>query len=134
MRRLAIILAALALSACTAKPQRSGAGTYLAAVQDCKNNWPKLTQQSAIPRAACIGDAEKTYLAPEAGPNADLVAQRTAIRNELAAQVASGQMTPLNAAVAMSLANSRLAETAQARVPQKQLPEGMTGPDANGLQ
>jgi hypothetical protein len=127
-------LAALTLSGCTAKPQRSAAGTYLAAVQDCKANWPKLTRQSAIPRAACIGDAETTYLVPQAGPNANLVAQRTAFRNELAAHVASGEMTPLSAAVSMSFANSQLAATAHARMPQKQLPDGMEGPDGNGLQ
>jgi hypothetical protein len=136
MRSLAIAAGAvaLALAGCTAKPQRSAAGTYLAALQACKDNWPKLTQQSAIPRAACVGDAEKTYLMPLAGPNADIVTQRTAIRNALAARVAGGQMTPLEAAMSMSLANSKLAETAQARMPQKQLPDGMAGPDANGLQ
>jgi hypothetical protein len=134
MRGLAIAAAALVLAGCTAQPQRSAAGTYLAAVQACRASWPKLTRQSAIPRATCIGNAETTYLAPAAGPNADLIAQRAAIRNALAARVASGDITPLSAAVSMSMADSQLAETLQARMPQKQLPNGMTGPDANGLQ
>ena len=142
MRKTAILLAILALAACTPQPPKSAASTYLTALMACKANWPKVTPQTAIGRAACIGQAETEYLVPTAGADADLITRRAAIRNTLAARVAGGQMTPLEASMSMAMANSQLAGLARARAPQpqpgdadaEQAPDDLTGPDANGLQ
>ena len=81
----------------------------------CREQWPTVTRQTAIPRASCINDAEETTVLPVSGEFADLVTQRIAFRNALAARIAKGDISPEMAQFAFTKYNAALARQAHAR-------------------
>jgi hypothetical protein len=118
MRALIAIIACFALSGCGAiqtvkvnEAQMSLSDAETA----CREQWPAVTRQTAIPRAACINDAEETTLLPVAGEFADLVTQRIAFRNALAAKIAKGDITPELAQFAFTKFDAALTRQAHAR-------------------
>jgi hypothetical protein len=81
----------------------------------CREQWPVVTRQTAVARAACINDAEETTLLPVSGDYADLVTRRIAFRNTLAAKIAKGDITPELAQFAFTKFDAALARQAHAR-------------------
>jgi hypothetical protein len=81
----------------------------------CREQWPEVTRQTAVPRASCINDAEETTLLPVSGDFADLVTQRIAFRSALAAKIAKGDMSPELAQFAFTKYNAALTRQAHTR-------------------
>jgi hypothetical protein len=81
----------------------------------CRAQFPAVTRQTAVDRAACISDAERTTLLPVSGDFADLVSQRIAYRNALAENIAKGQLSPAQAQYSFAKYNAALSNQAHAR-------------------
>jgi hypothetical protein len=94
---------------------REARKAFAAARSVCNAQWPTTTRDTALPRANCVSNAEETTILPASGDFADLVQQRIAFRNALAAKVASGEVSPPDAELQFAQYNTELSNAAHAR-------------------
>ena len=118
MKSLVAIFTCFTLGGCGAVQSIHVSEARMALTDDetsCREQWPAVTRQTAIPRAACINEAEQTTLLPVSGGFADLVAQRIAYRAALAGKIADGGITPEMAQYSFAKFNAALTIQAHAR-------------------